>query len=135
MIENFAVKTMDTSTRILLVDDEQDILDLGLTILQDAGFETVSAVNGDIAEILLEQGIPFDVLVTDIVFPGILDGFSLARRAKQLQPKIRIVYTTGFGATANVRSRGAPFGEVLTKPWRPTDLLHCVRFASCSAAP
>jgi CheY-like chemotaxis protein len=134
MCENFAVKTMDTSARILLVDDEQDILDIGVSILRDAGFETLSAVNGDIAEILLEQGVRFDVLVTDIVFPGIHDGFGLARRAKQLQPNIRIVYTTGFGATAGVRSRGAPFGEILTKPWRTADLLHSVRLAACGAA-
>ena len=119
---------------ILLVDDEEDILDLGIYVLREAGYEAVPALSGDIAVILLEQGLPFQVLITDVVMPGLLDGFALARRARELRPEIRIIYSTGFSGVASVRSRGAPHGERLIKPWRPEDLVRIVSQCSPSLA-
>ena len=129
-----ADEAMSSLLRILLVDDDQDILDLGLNLLREAGFNVTSAVSGDVAEILLEQGLPFDMLITDVVFPGMLDGFGLARRAKQILPCIRVIYTTGFSAMVDVRSRGAPSGEILAKPWGSADLLNRVRSAIATEA-
>jgi CheY-like chemotaxis protein len=111
---------------ILLVDDEQDILDIGLKVLRGAGYRVSPALNGDIAMILVEQGLPFRLLVTDVIMPGLLDGFSLARRVREALPDIRIVYTTGYSGIASVRSRGAPDGDTLVKPWLPRDLLAIV---------
>jgi CheY-like chemotaxis protein len=113
-------------TEILLVDDEQDILDIGVAVLRSGGYRVLPALNGDIAMILIEQGLPFRLLVTDIIMPGLLDGFSLARRAREALPDIRIVYTTGYSGAASIRSRGAPDGETLVKPWLPRDLLAIV---------
>ncbi|MDB5409132.1 MAG: hybrid sensor histidine kinase/response regulator [Rhodospirillales bacterium] len=115
-----------SATDILLVDDEPDILDIGLTVLRGAGYHVLPALNGDIALILLEQGLPFRLLVTDIIMPGLLDGFSLARKARETLPDIRIVYTTGYSGAASIRSRGAPYGDTLVKPWMPRDLLEIV---------
>lgn len=115
-----------SATDILLVDDEQDILDLGVAVLRGAGYNVLPALNGDIAMILLEQGLPFRLLVTDIVMPGLLDGFSLARKAREALPDIRIIYTTGYSGAASIRSRGAPYGDTLVKPWMPRDLLEIV---------
>jgi CheY-like chemotaxis protein len=111
---------------ILLVDDEQDILDIGLKVLRGAGYRVSPALNGDIAMILVEQGLPFRLLVTDVIMPGLLDGFSLARRVREALPDIRIVYTTGYSGIASIRSRGAPDGDTLVKPWLPRDLLAIV---------
>lgn len=116
-----------SGTDILLVDDEQDILDLGIGVLREAGYDVLPALNGDIALILLEQKLPFRLLVTDIIMPGMLDGFALARKARETRPDIRIVYTTGFSGAADIRSRGAPYGETLIKPWMPHDLLAIVQ--------
>ncbi len=111
---------------ILLVDDEQDILDIAIFALHDAGFDALPAINGDVALILLEQGLPFRVLITDVVMPGFLDGYGLARRAKELRPDIRVIYTTGFSGASSVRSAGAPEGETLVKPWKCEDLVRIV---------
>jgi CheY-like chemotaxis protein len=118
---------------ILLVDDEPDILDIGLAVLRGAGYQVLSALNGDIALILLEQGLPFRLLVTDIIMPGLLDGFSLARKARETLPDIRIVYTTGYSGAASIRSRGAPYGDTLVKPWLPRDLLEMVNSTMAKA--
>src|SRR5690349_14162195 len=106
---------------ILIVDDEQDILDIAAAALSEAGYTVTSAKSRDIALILLEQRVPFELLITDIVLEGFLDGFALARKAREFRAGIKIIYMTGYSGIAHIRSRGAPYGEVLTKPWRPAE--------------
>lgn len=111
---------------ILLVDDERDILELGTLALRAAGYEVQAAANGDIALVLMEQGLSFRLLVTDVVMPGLLDGYALARRAREFDPALPIIYMTGFSYVAAIRSPGAPSGDTLHKPWRPSELLRRV---------
>lgn len=111
---------------ILLVDDEEDVLGIAAEILRQAGYRLQTATSGDVALIMLQQGLPFRLLITDIVLPGLLDGFALARRARELRPDIPIIYTTAYLPVAQVRARGAPYGETLAKPWRAEALLAMV---------
>ena len=111
---------------ILLVDDERDILEIGVTALREAGYAVQPAPSGDIALVLIEQGLPFRLLITDVIMPGELDGYALARRARERDPNLPIIYTTGFARVASVRSPGAPYGDTLPKPWRPSELLKLV---------
>src|SRR5437660_8832237 len=108
---------------ILFVEDDPAILEIAVEMLREASYEVVPAVNADIALILLEQGLPFRLLLTDVVLPGRLDGFALARHAKELRPQIEIIYATGFPLVAGIRSRGAPWGKILVKPYGRADLL------------
>jgi DNA-binding NtrC family response regulator len=114
---------------ILFADDDADLLALGITALRQAGYDPLPAISGDVALILLEQDLPFELVITDIVMPGQLDGFALARRARVLRPGLRVIYTTGFAGVASIRAPGAPFGDVLAKPWRIEHLLAAVRRA------
>jgi len=67
---------------ILVVDDEPDILELASAHLKEAGYRSLSAANADIAFIILNQpAIAFDLLITDIIMPGTLDGVSLVVEA------------------------------------------------------
>jgi DNA-binding response OmpR family regulator len=111
---------------ILLVEDDAAILEFAIEILRQANYEVVPAVNADIGLVILEQSLPFRLLVTDIVLPGRLDGFALARRAKEILPRIEIIYITGFPVVAEVRSRGAPWGRTLLKPFGRDDLIKAV---------
>ena len=111
---------------ILIVDDEQDILDVAVTALGEAGYTATCALSSDIALILIEQRVPFELLITDIVLEGFLDGFALARKAREFRADIKIIYMTGYAGIAHIRSRGAPYGEVLAKPWRPGELVDAV---------
>jgi len=117
---------MTTTPRILFADDDKDILDFGITALKEAGCDVMPAINSDIACVLFEEGLVFDVLVTDIVLPGRLDGFALAAQAREFNPDIKIVYSTGFGSVARIRARGAPYGDLLVKPWQSGDLVKIV---------
>src|SRR6266446_292042 len=119
---------------ILFVEDDQEILDLWIPVLRQAGYEATPAVNADIAVILLEQGLPFRLLITDIVLPGRLDGFALARRAKEIRPQIEIIYATAYPSVADIRSRGVPWGKTLLKPFGSDGLVRTVESVFVAAA-
>ena len=114
---------------ILLVDDNEALLSELTEVLREEGYLAQPATSGDIALVLLQQGIPFRLLVTDVVLPGVLDGFTLARRARLFSPNIPIIYATGHPDVAHVRARGAPFGEILSKPYRIEAMLRAISAA------
>jgi DNA-binding NtrC family response regulator len=116
-------------SQILLVDDDQALLGALSEFLQGEGYLVQPAISGDVALVLLQQRVPFRLLITDIVLPGLVDGFALARRAREFCPGIPIIYTTGYLPVAHVRSPGAPFGEMLVKPYRIETLLTAVSSA------
>jgi DNA-binding NtrC family response regulator len=120
--------------QILLVDDEPEHLALGADLLEEAGFQVARASNADIALLLIKERVPFDVMVTDVVMPGTLDGFALADLARALLPRLPVIYTTGFAHVAKLRARGAIYGEILEKPYSADALINAVRIACGSRA-
>jgi CheY-like chemotaxis protein len=113
---------------ILVVEDEDDVRELVATSLRHRGFSVLSVPNAEVAlQILMEQ-VKFDLLFTDIVMPGIIDGFELADRAKRLQPDLKILYATGF-AHVSRRSVDTLHGKLIQKPYRPDELATEVRRA------
>jgi CheY-like chemotaxis protein len=113
---------------ILVVEDEDDVRELVATSLRHRGFSVLSVPNAEVAlQILMEQ-VKFDLLFTDIVMPGIIDGFELADRAKRLQPDLKILYATGF-AHVSRRSMDTLHGKLIQKPYRPDELATEVRRA------
>lgn len=126
---------MSGERTILVVDDEPDILELAGSFLKSAGYTPLSAANADIALIILQQPeISFELLITDIIMPGTLDGVSLAVEVGKLLPQLPVIYMTGFSGIADVRSRGAPYGTVLNKPWSHDQFLEAVRAALATSA-
>jgi CheY-like chemotaxis protein len=106
---------------ILVVEDEDDVRELVVMSLRDHGFSVLSVPNAEVAlQILMEQ-VRFDLLFTDIVMPGTMDGFELADRAKRLQPDLKILYATGFSHVTR-QSTGGLHGELIQKPYRPDQL-------------
>ena len=108
------------SHTILVVDDDDDVRALAVSILHDAGYRAIPAGSGDIALNLLHGGLCVDLLFTDIVMPGELDGFALAYEAKQIYPDMKILYTTGFSGFS--ASKAPIYGKILNKPYRPSVL-------------
>ena len=83
--------------------------------LQHAGFDVTSYDNGLSAYQRLREE-PFELLLTDIVMPE-MDGIELARRAAELDPDIKIMFSTGFAAAAlNPDSTAPKQAKVLSKP-------------------
>jgi CheY-like chemotaxis protein len=109
---------------ILIVDDVSEVLELVAAILADLGYDVVCASDGARALEILEDGRRFDLLFTDVMMPG-LHGFELARRAKAMQPSLRVIYLTGYSAT--LPDDAETFGPVLKKPFRVNELQAAVR--------
>jgi two-component system cell cycle response regulator CpdR len=100
---------------ILLAEDDSSLRSFLGRALERAGHEVRVCEDGFEAERALEDG-PYDLLLTDIVMPG-LDGIEVARRAAQLFPGMRIMFITGFAAVALSAGARAPEGsKVLSKP-------------------
>jgi CheY-like chemotaxis protein len=111
---------------ILVVEDEDDVRELVATSLRERGYSVLSVPNAEVAlQILLEQ-VKFDLLFTDIIMPGIMDGYELADRAKELQPDLKVLYATGFSHISR-REKIRLHGKLIQKPYRPDELASEVR--------
>jgi CheY-like chemotaxis protein len=87
--------------RVLVVEDETLIRELAAEDFADAGFHVTTACSGEEALKIVQAGSDFDLLFTDIRMPGDIDGWELARRARQLLPALRVIYASGFDDTDN----------------------------------
>ena len=112
---------------ILMVEDNPDVRLMGETLLLDAGFEVHTA--GDAAEALdqVRTGLTFDLLFTDIVMPGELDGIGLAAEIARLRPGTPILLTTGWADRAEEHADQRLDLELIAKPYRQTDLVRKIR--------
>jgi CheY-like chemotaxis protein len=109
-----------SAPRILVVDDDEGVRELAVSVLESLGYSVVSAKDGVEALSILDEEDPVDLLFTDIVMPGSLSGYALARRAKAMRPEIKVLYTTGYAA--GVLDEIGVLGTTLNKPYRPSQL-------------
>ena len=109
---------------VLVVEDEEMLLDITATELEDAGFRVLRAGNAEQAMDLFENRIPIDLLFTDIRLPGGFDGWDLAERARALSPGLPVIYVTGFSQEAPRRVDGS---VLLMKPYRPSAIVRTMR--------
>jgi two-component system cell cycle response regulator CpdR len=108
--------------RILLAEDDESMRAFLERALAKAGYEVIGFANGkDAYERLLHE--PFALLLTDIVMPQ-MDGIELARLASELNPKLKIMFITGFAAvTLNTATPTPKDARVLSKPFHLKDLV------------
>jgi two-component system, cell cycle response regulator CpdR len=108
--------------RILLAEDDESMRAFLERALAKAGYEVIGFANGkDAYDCLCNQ--PFALLLTDIVMPQ-MDGIELARLASELNPKLKIMFITGFAAvTLNTNTPTPKDARVLSKPFHLKDLV------------
>lgn len=88
-------RTDEARIRVLVVDDEPGVLRLVSRILDEAGYDTVSASSGDEALTIVATQEPFDLLLTDLMMPQ-MNGDELARRLTYRDPTLKVLYLTGY---------------------------------------
>ena len=115
---------MDDAILVFVVEDEPLIQDLLGCVLEDAGFQVATAANGEEAIVKLEAQAPvFRSLLTDVnLRPGKLTGWDVARRARELNPDLAVVYMTGDSAD-EWRAKGVPNSVLVTKPFAPAQVV------------
>jgi two-component system, cell cycle response regulator CpdR len=108
--------------KILLAEDDSDMRRFLVKALEKAG-HTVTSFGEGASAFEKMQGETFDLLLTDIVMPE-MDGIELARRAAELDPRLKIMFITGFAAVAlNPDSKAPKEAKVLSKPFHLRDLV------------
>ena len=108
--------------KILLAEDDNDMRRFLVKALQNAGFNVASFDNGLSAYNRLREE-PFELLLTDIVMPG-MDGIELAKRAAEVNQALKIMFITGFAAVALHPAAMAPKqAKVLSKPFHLREIV------------
>ena len=111
---------------ILVVEDSAAIRSVVTLQLTNLGYRTIEAADGHAALDILKQRDDIDLLFTDVMMPGGIDGHMLAREALALRPGVRVLYTSGFSGDLSAES--AAFAQpLLSKPYRRRQLAEKLR--------
>jgi CheY-like chemotaxis protein len=114
---------------VLVVEDDDDVRAYTVDVLREIGYRVLEAHDGASALRLLErQEGSVDLLFTDVVLPGGMNGESLGAEARAVRPEIKVLFTTGYARNAIVHhGRLDPGVELITKPFTYADLAAKVR--------
>ena len=114
---------MQQSSVVLVVEDELAIQGFVENVLSEAGFDAVSLSSGEQAlTLLIGERKKFGALVADVKLNGTLDGWAVAKRAREIRPDLPVVYMTG-AAPDEWASRSVPGSTLLRKPFAPAALV------------
>ncbi|MCA8906696.1 MAG: CHASE domain-containing protein [Rhodospirillaceae bacterium] len=114
--------------RVLLVEDNPELREAVGAQLIDLGYKVEAVGHAKAALDHLAKDAAVDLLFTDIVMPGGMSGFELAREARRRHPELKILLTTGYAATAAGDGLESEFGAtVLSKPYRMEELAQRLR--------
>ena len=115
---------------VFIVEDDPFVRSYAVMSLQSLGYQVTAAVDGNDALRKLGTDIPVDLLFTDIVMPGGINGWELADMARRARPNLRVLLTSGYALetlTAQGHLRDGSF--ILTKPYRKAELARRLREA------
>ena len=114
------------SVVILVVEDDQEVQGIVEDALIEGGFEPAIAPSGEEAVTLLKgRKTSYRVLVTDVSLRGTMDGWQVAKQAREIDPEFPIIYMTG-GRADQWPVRGVPNSILLEKPFAPAQLVTAV---------
>jgi CheY-like chemotaxis protein len=115
--------------RVLVVDDDDLVRTVAVDALEDAGFDVIEAATAEEALDRCEHR-RADVLLTDVMLSGILDGWDLAEQCRSADPDLKVIYTTGYSLREQRPVRGS---RLVEKPYRPTELVAVISALSAQA--
>ncbi len=115
---------------ILVVEDDKLVRDYVLTQLHSLGYVTLDAANAAEALAVVEAGNEFDLLFTDVIMPGAMNGRQLANELQRRRPGLKVLFTSGYTENAIIHHGRLDTGVLLlAKPYRQSDLAVMIRKA------
>jgi CheY-like chemotaxis protein len=113
---------------ILVVEDDEDVLLVAAENLRELGYHVETAVNAAQALEILRGDDPVDLLFSDVIMPGGMNGVQLAVEARRIRPDLKVLLTSGYTATALSREHGLPDNlNVVEKPYQREELAKKLR--------
>lgn len=122
-VEAAPTETVPTgSGRVLMVEDDEQLLIVTSTMLTELGYQVLCVRNGPEAIQMLKSDNAFDILFSDIVMPRGMNGIELGREAKRLRNDIKVLLASGYAE--DVLARHGPLNEFMVpkKPFYRADL-------------
>ena len=108
---------------VLVVEDDEAVLAMAIESLTDLGYRVLVAHNSQEALAIVKGSERIDILFSDIVMPGGINGAKLAVEARRLRPDIKVLLTSGYTAAALSNEHGLPEElPILSKPYRKDEL-------------
>jgi signal transduction histidine kinase/HAMP domain-containing protein/ActR/RegA family two-component response regulator len=115
---------------IFVVEDDDMVREFLVTQLHSLGYKTVTAASGVAALAKIDNGVAFDLLFTDVIMPGGINGRQLADEVAKRLPGMKVLYTSGYTENAIIHHGRLDAGVLLlAKPYRKADLARMLRLA------
>jgi PAS domain S-box-containing protein len=115
---------------ILVVEDDRLVREYVLTQLRALGYVTLDAGNAAEALAIVRAGHGFDLLFTDVIMPGTMNGRQLADAIAEQRPDLKVLFTSGYTENAIIHHGRLDTGVLLlAKPYRKSDLARMIRKA------
>jgi PAS domain S-box-containing protein len=115
---------------ILVVEDDALVRNYVTAQLRNLGYRIHVAANAAEALAMVDAGTPFELLFTDVVMPGAMNGRQLAQEVLKRRPQARVLFTSGYTEEAAMRQGHLDQGvNLLSKPYRKAELARKVRDA------
>ena len=128
MIEMASAAPAIAGETILAVEDDPEVRNFAVGALEDLGYQVIAAASGDEAIAILSGNSRVDVLFTDVVLGGSMDGRQLAIKAQALRPQLPVLFTTGYTRNAIVHNGRLDQGvQLLNKPYTQRELAEKIR--------
>jgi CheY-like chemotaxis protein len=127
--ENDSVSVPRGTESILVVDDKPEMRAVARRHLMSLGYRVSEAESGPAALKILRQGDGYDLLFTDVVMPEGMTGHQLANAARQLHPRLKVLFTTGYSNSASNAPPLRTNSDTVLKPYRRQQLATAVRAA------
>jgi len=118
--QNWKIKLLMKNKKILLVDDEENLINVVNLWLIKAGYETTLCYSTEEATTNILNN-EYDLIFSDVIMPGKINGFDLVEFALQNQPNIKVLLASGY--TGGIEEKRNLDVEVLAKPYRKQFLL------------
>ena len=126
-VQNFDTPIPGGAETILLVEDDQEIRELGATLLAQVGYEVIMAGNGKEAiEIYQTNKDKISLILLDIIMP-VMDGVKCMSELLRINPEVKVIVCTGFSETGPLSKNMAAAKGVVHKPYEMVELLETIR--------
>ncbi|MET4311734.1 ATP-binding protein [Bradyrhizobium sp. RT4b] len=121
-------KVVGGTETILCVEDDRDVRQYVTVQLESLGYKVISAANATEALAIVADGTPFDLLFTDIVMTGGVNGRELAEQMVAARPSLRVLFTSGYAYDSlHAQGRATMGAPLLAKPYRKAELARMLR--------
>jgi PAS domain S-box-containing protein len=113
---------------VLCVEDDRDVRQYVAVQLESLGYKVIPAANATEALAIAAEGTPFDLLFTDIVMAGGMNGRELAEQMVAARPSLRVLFTSGYAYDSpHAQGRATMGAPLLRKPYRKAELARMLR--------